>query len=141
MGRGIGSNLFFNAIIMPIYEYEPSAAGRTCPRCANGLEIIQAVTDAPLTGCPDCGAPIKKVISWCRAAIVEIPETQSRVEDRIKAYEKAGMWSHAAELADKHAEKLQDKATRLRAVENYAKAGYDAATLDKHLGGKHSGSE
>ena len=105
---------------MPIYEYEPVTAGKTCPRCAKGFEILQAISEAPLTGCPDCSAPLRKVISWCRAAVVETDEAHVRVEHRIQDYDRAGMWSHAAELADKHAEKLGDKNTRLRAVENYA---------------------
>ena len=42
------------------------------------------------------------------------------------------MWSHAAELADKHSEKTQDKGLKTRALENYKKAGYDTKLLDKH---------
>jgi hypothetical protein len=42
------------------------------------------------------------------------------------------MWSHAAELADTHAEKIKDKNLKTRALENYKKAGYDADSLAKH---------
>jgi hypothetical protein len=42
------------------------------------------------------------------------------------------MWSHAAELADKHSEKIKDKNLKVRALENYQKAGYDADSLSKH---------
>jgi hypothetical protein len=42
------------------------------------------------------------------------------------------MWSHAAELADKHSEKIRDTGMKLRAIDNYAKAGYDTKTLEKH---------
>lgn len=40
---------------MPIYEYK-------CPKC--GLfEATQKITDKPLKTCPNCGAPVKKMIS------------------------------------------------------------------------------
>jgi hypothetical protein len=42
------------------------------------------------------------------------------------------MWSHAAELADKHSEKTKDKSLRMRALDDYKKAGYDVDTLSKH---------
>lgn len=64
---------------------------------------------------------------------MEVSDAQARVDHRIRDFEKAGMWSHAAELADKQAEKTGDGSTKMRAVENYAKAGYDSATLDRHL--------
>jgi hypothetical protein len=50
-------------------------------------------------------------------------------QNKIKEYEKSGMWSHAAELSDKHAEKTKDKDLKTRALENYKKAGYDADRL------------
>ena len=42
------------------------------------------------------------------------------------------MWSHAAELADKHSEKVKDNNLKIRALENYQKAGYNADSLAKH---------
>ena len=38
---------------MPIYEY----------RCVNGhqFEVIQSITDAPVTECETCGAPVERV--------------------------------------------------------------------------------
>jgi putative FmdB family regulatory protein len=42
---------------MPIYEYE-------CKSCGNRQEVIQKLSDAPLTDCPDCGeAELKKLVS------------------------------------------------------------------------------
>ena len=42
---------------MPIYEY-------CCQECGHSLEAIQKLADAPLTDCPECGAPaLKKQIS------------------------------------------------------------------------------
>ncbi len=41
---------------MPIYEYE-------CRSCGKNHEIMQRYTDAPLTECPSCGGPLRKLIS------------------------------------------------------------------------------
>ena len=117
---------------MPIYEYEAVTPGKGCEKCRTRFEIFQQTSEPVLAKCPACGGPVKKVISWCRTAIIETPEESARVESKIKHYEKEGMWSHAAELADTHAEKTKDKELKTRALEDYKKAGYDARTLDKH---------
>jgi len=117
---------------MPIYEYEPIDPQRACPACADRFEVIQRIDEAPLTACPSCGNAVRKVISWCRAAVVETPHEQMRVNQTITEYEKAGMWSHAAELADTHSEKVKDTDMKMRALDNYKKAGYDLGTLEKH---------
>ena len=117
---------------MPIYEYEAAAPGKGCMKCRRGFEALQAVEEGPLSRCPTCGAEVKRIISWCRSAVVERSEDSLRVERRISEYEKSGMWSHAAELADKHSEMVNDKDLKTRALENYKKAGYNADSLAKH---------
>jgi putative FmdB family regulatory protein len=117
---------------MPIYEYEFTNSSKGCPKCRQRFEIIQSVEDKPLSKCPECGGKIKKVISWCRAAVIETRQDHQIVEKKIGEYEKRGMWSHAAELADKHSEKTKDRSTKIRALDNYKKAGYDTKTLDKY---------
>jgi putative FmdB family regulatory protein len=120
------------SLTMPIYEYEPVDPRKACRRCAGRFEVIQGMGDPPLEVCPACGQPVRKVISWCRAAIVETTEEHLRVNQTVAEYEKAGMWSHAAELADTHSEKSGDKSLKMRALDNYKKAGYDLGTLEKH---------
>jgi len=63
---------------------------------------------------------------------METSDEHLDVERKIKNYEQAGMWSHAAELADKHSEKVKDKRLKMRALDNYKRAGYDADSLAKH---------
>ena len=121
---------------MPIYEYEAAAPRRACVKCRRGFEALQAIGENPLSKCPSCGAEVKRIISWCRSAVMDRSEDSVRVERRIREYEKSGMWSHAAELADKHSERTKDKDLKLRAVESYAKAGYDTKPLDRHLNSK-----
>jgi putative FmdB family regulatory protein len=41
---------------MPVYEYECGACGLT-------TEAMQKFSDAPLSVCPECGGPLKKLIS------------------------------------------------------------------------------
>jgi putative FmdB family regulatory protein len=41
---------------MPVYEYE-------CLKCKKRHEIMQKITEHPLTDCPDCGGKMKKMIS------------------------------------------------------------------------------
>lgn len=39
---------------MPTYAYR-------CTACSQEFEIFQKFTDAPLTGCPECGEAVRKV--------------------------------------------------------------------------------
>ncbi len=41
---------------MPLYEYK-------CQKCASVFEVIQKISDSPLTECPSCGGRLKKVLS------------------------------------------------------------------------------
>ena len=41
---------------MPIYEYE-------CTSCCKVIEVIQRMTEDPLTNCPDCSGPVNKLVS------------------------------------------------------------------------------
>ena len=41
---------------MPKYEY-------ACKSCGERLEVMQSFSDAPLTECPACGGPLRKVFS------------------------------------------------------------------------------
>jgi putative FmdB family regulatory protein len=117
---------------MPIYEYHTKEITRACPKCRRPFEALQGIREKPITKCPECGRAVKRVISWCRSAVVETPENAVWVKRKVKQYEEAGMWSHAAEFADKHSEKTKDKDLKMRALDNYKKAGYDADSLAKH---------
>jgi len=41
---------------MPVYEYQ-------CEACNHAFEARQKFSDEPLTDCPACGGPVKKLIS------------------------------------------------------------------------------
>jgi putative FmdB family regulatory protein len=117
---------------MPIYEYQTLNIKKSCSHCREVFEVIQGLNEQPLEKCPECCQPVKRIISWCRGTVGSSSGGSSPIETQIKQYEKSGMWSHAAELADKHSEKTKDKGLKNRALENYKKAGYDTKLLDKH---------
>lgn len=50
---------------MPIYQYKATDSDHSCQYCKVGIEAIQSMSDAPLTKCPHCQSPIKKVPSLC----------------------------------------------------------------------------
>jgi putative FmdB family regulatory protein len=39
---------------MPTYSYR-------CTQCDHRFDIVQKFSDAPVTACPECGAPVKKI--------------------------------------------------------------------------------
>lgn len=41
---------------MPLYEYE-------CDNCGHRFEVIQKFSDQPLTACPKCQGPVRKLLS------------------------------------------------------------------------------
>jgi putative FmdB family regulatory protein len=114
--------------IMPTYEYRAVEADKDCDHCRLGFEVIQRITEPPLTVCPKCKNAICRVLFAPAVVIKGSPITES--DKKIKEYEKEGKWSHAAELADKEAEKTKRKDLKTRALENYKKAGYNFDKFD-----------
>ena len=47
---------------MPVYVYEAVDPKRSCAKCAGSFEISQSIRDERLSACPDCGAPVRRVI-------------------------------------------------------------------------------
>jgi putative FmdB family regulatory protein len=110
---------------MPIYEYEAAKPDAGCGRCRRSFEVMQSMRDEPLEACPSCGGAVKRCISLVRVVIPGAAAGQDSVEREVADYERQGMWSHAAELADKVSEKPERAHLKERAMENYKRAGYD----------------
>jgi putative FmdB family regulatory protein len=113
---------------MPTYEYRPADLNKSCNHCRAGLEVIQRMTEPALTLCPHCKNPIHRVLFAPAVVIKGSPISES--DRKIKEYEKEGKWSHAAELADKEAEKTKRAELKTRALEDYKKAGYNFDKYD-----------
>lgn len=47
---------------MPIYEYQ-------CKKCEKVHEIMQKISDQPITECPECGQPVEKIMSLSSFAL------------------------------------------------------------------------
>ena len=110
---------------MPIYEYESTSPGRKCRKCNPVMEVIQRISDPPLTSCPECGKEIRRKISRIRVILAGSARGKDEVERQVADYEQQGMYSHAAELADKESEKPEKIHLKERAMEDYKKAGYN----------------
>ncbi len=47
---------------MPTYVYEAKDPKKACATCRASFEVVQRLADEALTTCPQCGAPIYRVI-------------------------------------------------------------------------------
>jgi putative FmdB family regulatory protein len=65
---------------MPVYVYEAIEASKHCRHCAGGFEIVQSMHDPRLSACPQCGAPVRRIIT---API--IGRSKSMLDDRAKS--------------------------------------------------------
>jgi putative FmdB family regulatory protein len=117
---------------MPIYEYQNPDPATACVRCVNRFELIRPAGTETVSTCPECGAPVQRVVSRCRAVVAAHDAAQARAGSAVADYERQGKWSHAAELAEKLSATTKDQSLRDRALDNYKKAGYGAASLDRY---------
>jgi len=108
---------------MPTYRYKANDSTRSCDHCRSGFEMIQKMTEPSLISCPQCRNEIHRVLFAPAVVIKGSPLTET--DKKIKEYERDGKWSHAAELADKEAEKTKRDDLKVRALEDYKKAGYN----------------
>ncbi len=113
---------------MPTYKYRAVDLKRSCDDCRSGFEVIQRITEPPLAVCPQCRNVIHRILF--APSIVIKGSLVTATDQKIKEYEKEGRWSHAAELADKEAEKTKRGDLKTRALENYKKAGYNFDKYD-----------
>ena len=83
---------------MPIYEY----------RCENGhlLEVMQKITEEPMTTCTECGAPVARVF---HPVAVHFKGSGFYNTDYGTAKRKRESEKSASDGADKHDAKQKDK--------------------------------
>ena len=48
---------------MPTYEYEAADPAHACDTCRSGFELVRTLQAPPVTECPGCHAPVRKLIS------------------------------------------------------------------------------
>jgi len=54
---------------MPIFDYRCADETQGCEHCRPGFEHMEKLNADPLTTCPKCGAPVRKLISAPALAI------------------------------------------------------------------------
>jgi putative FmdB family regulatory protein len=47
---------------MPLYEYQVKSDAEGCDHCRDGFEVIQRMTEDALEKCPECGAPVQRLL-------------------------------------------------------------------------------
>ena len=65
---------------MPVYDYRVHPDHEGCPFCKEGFEMMRLLADPPLTTCPECNAPIIKIIT-----APALGRSKSKLDDRAKA--------------------------------------------------------
>ena len=87
----------YSPAAMPIYEY----------RCKNGhlLEVMQKITDDPVTACTECGAPVQRVF---HPIAVHFKGSGFYNTDYGTARRKRETEKSASEGADKHDAKTKE---------------------------------
>src|SRR3954466_900434 len=88
------------AVAMPIYEY----------RCEDGhlFEVMQKITDDPVTSCEQCGAPVQRVF---HPVAVHFKGSGFYNTDYGTAKRKRETEKSASEGADKHDAKAKESKT------------------------------
>ncbi len=65
---------------MPTYEYQARDESQACVRCRLPFEVVQRMTDPPLSACPLCGTQLRKLISTpC------VNTSAGKLDDRARA--------------------------------------------------------
>ena len=95
---GADASHLYSPAAMPIYEY----------RCENGhlFEVMQKITEDPVTVCPECGAPVQRVF---HPVAVHFKGSGFYNTDYGTAKRKREMDRSAKDGADKHDAKQAEK--------------------------------
>lgn len=73
---------------MPIYEYEHTAAKG--PDCKDPIETMQSISEEPLKACPDCGNPVRRIVSQTSFAFPIDLNPDKTAKQGFTTYRKTG---------------------------------------------------
>lgn len=65
---------------MPTYEYRAKDNTKACDTCRERFEVQQAMSEEPLSACPNCGNAVERLISLC--AVSTTQSTKSMLSDK-----------------------------------------------------------
>jgi len=102
----------YSAAAMPIYEY----------RCDNGhlFEVMQKMTDVPVTHCEECGAPVQRVF---HPIAVHFKGSGFYNTDYGTSKRKRETEKSASSGADSHDAKQSEKKTETKSDSSSSSAG------------------
>jgi putative FmdB family regulatory protein len=106
----------YSPVSMPIYEY----------RCENGhlFEVMQKITDDPVTHCEECGSPVQRVF---HPVAVHFKGSGFYNTDYGTSKRKRETEKSASEGADKHDAKQSDKKTETKSSDSSSTKSSDKA--------------
>ena len=109
---------------MPTYEY-------ACTACGHRLEAVQSFTDDPLSECPECGSPLRKVYGAVGIVLKGsgFYKTDSRAASASNGSEKKGADASSSET------KATESSSKNESTSD--KSGSDKGSSDK--GGSDKG--
>jgi len=67
---------------VPNYAYrarDPESS--SCDACGEGFEVLQALSDDPLQTCPECEAPVRRVIGGAQCVLNPTWDTKKKLSD------------------------------------------------------------
>jgi putative FmdB family regulatory protein len=119
----------YSPAAMPIYEY----------RCENGhlFEVMQKITEDPVTTCPDCGAAVQRVF---HPVAVHFKGSGFYNTDYGTAKRKREMDRSASDGADKHDAKQADKAKSSPGDSSSSSSSGSSSSSSPDKGGSSSSS-
>ena len=73
---------------MPIYEYENPEPAKACAKCVNRFELIRPASADAVSACPECGSPVQRVVSRCRAVVAVHDASHARGGKSVAEFNK-----------------------------------------------------
>jgi putative FmdB family regulatory protein len=109
---------------LPTYEY-------ACTTCGHRLEAVQSFTDDPLTECPECGGPLRKV--YGAVGIVLKGSGFYKTDSRAAASSGNGSGKKSAESQAESSSTTTESSSDKSGSD---KSGSDKSGSDKSVSGK-----
>ncbi len=110
---------------MPIYEYE-------CKACGHVFDVLQKMSDSPLTDCPDCNEPaLKKLLSAPNFRLKGGGWYETDFKDSNKRNLAGDAGKPEAKSADKAADKAAGKADKAADSKAAGKSSSDTQSASK----------
>ncbi len=83
---------------MPIYEYELNDDEPECHICPGRFDVLQEVSEDPITHCPGCGLPCHRVVSRATFKIQRGGDAQKAADKGFTTWRRAkkGEWEKVA---------------------------------------------